>query len=61
MRNMSAKRMAGYSIMYGPVITLICYFAQQLVILAGVDWSDHSTDRASKHHVTTTCAYQTTN
>ena len=40
MGNMSVKRMAGLSIMWGPVITLICYFAQQLVILAGVDSSD---------------------
>lgn len=40
MRNMSGKRMAGLSIIWGPVITLICYFAQQLVILAGVDFSD---------------------
>ncbi len=40
MGNMSARRMAGLSIIWGPVITLVCYFAQQLVILAGVDFSD---------------------
>ena len=45
MGNMSAKRMAGLSIMWGPVITLICYFAQQLVILAGVDWSDAAANK----------------
>ena len=45
MGNMSARRLAGLSIIWGPVITVICYFIQQLVILAGSTLTDVSSQK----------------
>ena len=45
MGNISARRLAGLSIMWGPVITVICYFTQQLVILAGTTLTDVSSQK----------------
>lgn len=38
MGNISTPKLAGASLILGPVITCVCYFIQQLVIFADVEW-----------------------
>lgn len=38
MGNISTPKLAGASLILGPVITCVCYFMQQLVIFADVEW-----------------------
>ena len=38
MGTISTAKLAGISLILGPVITVVCYFIQQLVIFADVEW-----------------------
>jgi hypothetical protein len=40
MSPLSHIKVAGISLILGPVVTLVCYFYQQLVIYADVEWSN---------------------
>ena len=40
MGTISAAKLAGISLILGPVITVVCYFIQQLVIFADVEWGN---------------------
>ena len=40
MGTISTAKLAGISLILGPVITVVCYFIQQLVIFADVEWGN---------------------
>ena len=40
MGTISIAKLAGISLILGPVITVVCYFIQQLVIFANVEWGN---------------------